>query len=57
MSTRSGDIKPLANDEKAQAPGLPRLDSFDNGTGEVLNASGHRDQLKRHYGALQICGE
>ena len=24
--------------------------------GEVINASGHRDQLKRHYGLLSICG-
>ena len=25
-------------------------------SGEVVNASGHRDQLKRHYGLLSICG-
>ena len=25
-------------------------------TGEVINASGHRDQLKRQYGLLSICG-
>ena len=24
--------------------------------GEVINASGHRDQLKRQYGLLSICG-
>ena len=24
--------------------------------GEVVNASGHRDQLQRHYGLLSICG-
>lgn len=24
--------------------------------GEIVNASGHRDQLKRHYGVLSICG-
>ena len=24
--------------------------------GEVINASGHRDQLQRHYGLLSICG-
>lgn len=23
---------------------------------DVVNASGHRDQLKRHYGLLSICG-
>ena len=26
------------------------------GAGEVVNASGHRDQLQRHYGVLSICG-
>lgn len=26
------------------------------GTGEVVNASGHRDQLQRQYGLLSICG-
>ena len=25
-------------------------------TGEIVNASGHRDQLKRHYNVLSICG-
>ena len=24
--------------------------------GELINASGHRDQLERHYGLLSICG-
>lgn len=24
--------------------------------GEVVNASGHRDQLQRHYGLVSICG-
>ena len=24
--------------------------------GEVVNASGHRDQLQRHYNVLSICG-
>ena len=24
--------------------------------GEIINASGHRDQLQRHYGLLSICG-
>ena len=24
--------------------------------GEVVNASGHRDQLKRHFGLWSICG-
>jgi choline transport protein len=25
-------------------------------TGEIVNASGHRDQLRRQYGILSICG-
>lgn len=25
-------------------------------TGEIFNASGHRDQLSRQYGLLSICG-
>ncbi len=24
--------------------------------GAIVNASGHRDQLQRHYGLLSICG-
>ncbi len=24
--------------------------------GEIVNASGHRDQLQRHYGLVSICG-
>ena len=24
--------------------------------GEIVNASGHRDQLQRHYGLISICG-
>ncbi len=25
-------------------------------TGEIVNASGHRDQLNRHFGLWSICG-
>jgi len=25
-------------------------------TGEIVNASGHKDQLQRQYGLLSICG-
>ncbi len=25
-------------------------------SGEIVNASGHRDQLKRHFGLWSICG-
>ena len=30
--------------------------SMDDGTGEIVNASGHKDQLRRQYGLLSICG-
>lgn len=38
-----------------------KIHAFDRRTSilqdeEVVNASGHRDQLKRHYGLLSICG-
>lgn len=31
-------------------------DAIVNLEGEVVNASGHRDQLQRQYGLLSICG-
>ena len=37
-----------------------KVDSSDEnasiGEGDVINASGHKDQLKRHFGLLSICG-
>ena len=38
-----------------------KIDDVDRRTsiiqgGEIINASGHPDQLKRHYGLLSICG-
>lgn len=38
-----------------------KIDEVDRRTsiiqgGEIINASGHPDQLKRHYGLLSICG-
>jgi len=36
--------------------GVDRQTSIVGEHGEVINASGHRDQLKRHYGLLSICG-
>ena len=36
--------------------GGDRKTSLVVGTGEIVNASGHRDQLKRQYGLLSICG-
>jgi hypothetical protein len=41
-------------DEKKQ----PLQEEVDTETGaaEIINASGHRDQLHRQYGILSICG-
>lgn len=36
--------------------GVDRRTSLVGEHGEVINASGHRDQLKRQYGLLSICG-
>ncbi|CAK3985844.1 Choline transport [Lecanosticta acicola] len=33
-----------------------RRTSIISKAGEIINASGHRDQLKRQYGLLEICG-
>lgn len=30
--------------------------SFDSSPGQIVNASGYRDQLNRQYGLLSICG-
>lgn len=35
---------------------LDRRFSVISDRGEIVNASGHRDQLQRHYGLLSICG-
>ena len=53
----------MADAEKAQYTGDSKLDgknvvkvSSDEATSvEELNASGHVDKLKRHYGLLSIC--
>lgn len=49
------------DNEKAFAPelqrdGAARNTSIVSRTGEVINASGHRDQLQRQYGLFSICG-
>jgi choline transport protein len=41
-------------DEKKQP--LEQDIQVHTGTPEIINASGHRDQLKRQYGILSICG-
>lgn len=53
------DSKPVDYDEKKTLGTTDRRQSLENGVGEIIhtvNASGHRDQLQRHYGPLQICG-
>ena len=51
----SSDEKVMQDSEKVHL-GVDRKTSVVSETGEVVNASGHRDQLKRHYGLLSICG-
>ena len=48
-------------DSKAHVHDAEKIDQVDRRTsiiqgGEIINASGHPDQLKRHYGLLSICG-
>lgn len=49
------------DDEKAYSPellmnGADKPTSLVSRTGEVFNASGHQDQLRRQYSLLSICG-
>jgi hypothetical protein len=41
---------------KEDKPSTPPDDIVDTAEGEIINASGHRDQLDRQYGILSICG-
>ena len=48
------DAKPHGHDPE-------KIDDVDRRTsiiqgGQIINASGHRDQLQRQYGLLSICG-
>ena len=48
-------------DSQIQVHDPEKIDDIDRRTsillgGEIINASGHPDQLKRHYGLLSICG-
>jgi len=60
-SSAEKQSKAAVDDEKAFSPDLIR-DGADRQTpiisreGEVINASGHKDQLARQYGLLSICG-
>lgn len=42
--------------EKAELPSGLKDDTAVGSVHEVINASGHRDQLDRQYGILSICG-
>jgi choline transport protein len=42
---------PVLQDKKTALPEEVSVE-----TGEIINASGHRDQLRRQYGILSICG-
>ena len=46
----------MAEDEKKEYSEGAQDDVAITMTGEVINASGHRDQLSRQYGLLSICG-
>ena len=48
------DAKPNGHDPE-KINDVDRRASIIHG-GEIINASGHRDQLQRHYGLLSICG-
>ena len=46
---------------KAHGHDLEKIDDVDRRNsiiqrGEIVNASGHRDQLQRQYGLISICG-
>ena len=52
---------PGAVNVKAHGHEVEKIDDIDRRTsiiqrGEIVNASGHRDQLQRQYGLLSICG-
>jgi len=61
---KSSDEKKAAepmSEDAVLTPGLvkdlsERNTSVVSKTGEIINASGHRDQLQRQYGLLSICG-
>lgn len=43
-------------DDKEKINDIDRRVSVIGERGEIVNASGHRDQLQRHYGLVSICG-
>lgn len=51
-----GRIETEYDNEKSREKDAVRGTSIVTEEGEIVNASGHRDQLKRHYGLVSICG-
>ena len=47
---------PAYDAEKKLNGDVNRKTSVVSRVGEIVNASGHRDQLQRHYSLLSICG-
>ena len=45
------DKRPLPHDHRVSAI---QVDAFDIGDGELVNASGHRQELERNFGVLSI---
>lgn len=46
----------MDGDPEKTSDGVTRRTAIPVGREETVNASGHRDQLKRQYGLLSICG-
>lgn len=54
-----GDVETSLNEKDRKRSGQdigPGEDVLITLDGEIVNASGHRDQLSRQYGLLSICG-
>ena len=47
---------PLIGDEKNKENGSSTHEVVDTAVGQIVNASGHRDQLQREYGFWGVCG-
>jgi choline transport protein len=56
MDTEPEKKLPLEDGYGHDAADQSRKHSVVSRVGEVINASGHRDQLRRQYGLLSICG-
>jgi hypothetical protein len=57
--TEKKDSTPRTSHEgvsRGSTENMDRKTSIVSRLGEIVNASGHRDQLHRQYGLLSICG-